>query len=36
MLKNDLAGTDKRCILFSHQSIDRVMGNGYDVREILE
>lgn len=35
-LRKDLAGTSKRCILFSHQSIDRAMGNGYDVRDILE
>lgn len=35
-LKKDLASTHKRCILFSHQSIDRAMGNGYDVRDILE
>lgn len=35
-LKKDLAATNKRCILFSHQSIDRAMGNGYDVRDVLE
>lgn len=35
-LKKDLASTNKRCILFSHQSIDRAMNNGYDVRDILE
>ena len=35
-LKKDLAATTKRCILFSHQSIDRAMNNGYDVRDILE
>lgn len=35
-LRKDLASTDKRCVLFSHQSIDRAMGNGYDVRDILE
>ncbi|MBT9874592.1 hypothetical protein GPL06_17625 [Bacteroides salyersiae] len=35
-LKNDLAATDKKCILFSHQSIEQVMNNGYEVRQILE
>ncbi len=35
-LINDLASTDKKCILFSHQSIDSFMNNGDDVRQILE
>lgn len=35
-LKQDLAATNKRCILFSHQSIDKAMGNGEQVRQILE
>ena len=35
-LKKDLAATDKRCILFSHQSIDTFMNNGSEVRSILE
>lgn len=35
-LKDDLASTDKRCVLFSHQSIDTYMNNGADVRNILE
>lgn len=35
-LKKDLASTDKRCILFSHQSIDTFMNNGSEVRSILE
>ena len=35
-LKKDLASTDKKCILFSHQSIDTFMNNGSDVRKILE
>ena len=35
-LKKDLAATDKRCILFSHQSIDTFMNNGSEVRKILE
>ena len=35
-LKKDLAATDKRCIIFSHQSIDTFMNNGSEVRSILE
>ena len=35
-LKNDLAATDKKCVLFSHQSIEQAMNNGYEVRQILE
>lgn len=35
-LKKDLASTDKRCVLFSHQSIDLFMNNGHMVRQILE
>ena len=35
-LKKDIEGTDKRCVLFSHQSIDYQMNNGADVRKILE
>lgn len=35
-LKNDLTSTDKRCILFSHQSLDRAVGNKEAVRQLLE
>ena len=35
-LKADLAATTKKCILFSHQSIDTFMNNGQAVRKILE
>lgn len=35
-LKKDLAETDKKCILFSHQSIELCMNNGAAVRQILE
>ena len=35
-LKKDLQSTDKRCVLFSHQSIELFMNNGADVRRILE
>lgn len=35
-LRRDLASTDKKCVLFSHQSIDTFMNNGDDVRKILE
>ena len=35
-LKKDLAATNKRCILFSHQSIEEALNNGADVRKILE
>lgn len=35
-LKKDLQSTKKKCVLFSHQSIERAMGNRADVRQILE
>ena len=35
-LKKDLAATNKRCILFSHQSIEEALNHGDDVRKILE
>lgn len=35
-LKQDLAGTEKRCVLFSHQSIELFLNNGQEVRRILE
>ncbi len=35
-LAGDLAATDKKTILFSHQSIDSELKNGDKVREILE
>lgn len=35
-LKRDLQATDKRCVLFSHQSIERAMNNGSAVRQLLE
>lgn len=35
-LKKDLEATDKRCVLFTHQSIELFMNNGADVRRILE
>ncbi len=35
-LQKDLQSTDKKCVLFSHQSIERGMNNGADVRRILE
>ena len=35
-LKKDLAATDKRCIIFSHQSIDTTVNNSSEVRGILE
>ena len=35
-LRRDLASTDKRCILFSHQSIDLRLKNGEEVRRVLE
>ena len=35
-LKKDLAATNKRCILFSHQSIEQALNNGAEVRKILE
>lgn len=35
-LKQDLATTDKKCVVFSHQSIDIFMNNGEEVRKVLE
>lgn len=35
-LRKDLAATHKRCILFSHQSIEQALNNGAEVRRILE
>ncbi len=35
-LKCDLEKTEKRCVIFSHQSIDAVVKNGDKVRQILE
>lgn len=35
-LQQDLAATDKKCILFSHQSIELALNNGETVRQILE
>lgn len=35
-LKEDLRSTDKKCILFTHESIEREMGNREEVRKILE
>lgn len=35
-LKQDLAATDKKCILFSHQSIELFLNNGEAVRQVLE
>ncbi len=35
-LRRDLAATNKRCVLFSHQSIEQAMNNGAEVRAILE
>ena len=35
-LRADLAATDKKCVIFSHQSIDTYMNNGAHVRQILE
>lgn len=35
-LKQDLESTEKKCILFSHPSIDTCMNNGKLVRQILE
>lgn len=35
-LQKDLASTRKRCVLFSHQSIDSFMNNGDEVRRLLE
>lgn len=35
-MKRDLESTEKRCVIFSHQSIDTFMRNGDKVRQILE
>lgn len=35
-LKKDLATTDKKCVLFSHQSIELCLKNGANVRQVLE
>ena len=35
-LEKDLSATDRKCILFSHESIDMEMNNGDKVRQILE
>lgn len=35
-LKKDLAATKKKCVIFSHQSIDSFLNNGDKVREVLE
>lgn len=35
-LEKDLMSTDKRCVIFSHQSIDKAMGNREQVRLVLE
>lgn len=35
-LRQDLAATDKKCVLFSHQSIELFMNNGEAVRRVLE
>lgn len=35
-LKRDLESMEKRCVIFSHQSIDTFMRNGDKVRQILE
>lgn len=35
-LKQDLTATKKKCVLFSHQSIELFMNNGSEVRQILE
>lgn len=35
-LKKDLRGTNKKCIIFTHQSPERCMGNGAEVRKIFE
>lgn len=34
-LKADLQSTNKKCVLFSHQSIDTFMNNGREVHELL-
>lgn len=35
-LKNDLASTDRRCLVFSHQSLDHAVANRDDIRALLE
>lgn len=35
-LREELAATRKRCLLFSHESIERALTNGAEVRAILE
>ncbi len=35
-LKKDLESTDKKCVIFCHQSIEQVMANGAEVRKIFE
>lgn len=35
-LKTDLRKTDKRCIIFSHQSLENTVPNRESIREILE
>ncbi|MDE5677270.1 MAG: metallophosphoesterase [Phocaeicola sp.] len=35
-LRQDLAATDKKCVLFSHQGIELFMNNGETVRQVLE
>lgn len=35
-LKHDLQETEKKCVLFSHQSIELFLNNGAAVRQILE
>lgn len=35
-LKKDLEATDKKCIIFTHQSIEKFMGNKEAVRQTLE
>jgi predicted phosphodiesterase len=35
-LETDLRRTDKKCVLFSHQSIDTFLKNGAEVRTVLE
>ena len=35
-LRRDLMATNKRCILFSHQSINRSLNNGIAVRNLLD
>ena len=35
-LKNDLRSTDKRCVIFSHQSLEHFVTNRKEVRALLE